>query len=64
MKKACVRCYSVAHVKNDISVDGQMVDDIAAGKTGTVVLEFNSQWLDDSIGQEFPKFEDNKEITL
>ena len=57
---------------NDASVDGQMVDDlagfsnpdIAADKTGTVVLEFNSQWLDDSIDQEFPKFEDNMEITL
>ena len=57
---------------NDASVDGVMSDDlagfenpdVAAGKTGTIVLDFNSQWLDESINQEFPKFEDNMEITL
>lgn len=58
--------------KNDASVDGRMVDDLAgfanpevsAGKTGTVTLNFNSQWLDHDINQEFPKFKENLEITL
>lgn len=57
---------------NDASVDGRMVDDlvgfgnpeVSAGKTGTVTLNFNSQWLDHDINQEFPEFKENMEITL